>query len=88
MSVAIPSTSVAEEIQGFTKHPGQRLQQVFDEALETIEPIFQDSQDENVSTRMYRVMDTLHRAYPHLNEGELEALLTGLLKHKRNAGAH
>ena len=73
------------ELQPGPRQSGQRLQPLFDDALQKIEPFFNTHEAENSSTRIYRVMESLHGNYPHLNQGELEALLMGLLKH-RGAG--
>lgn len=78
---------VPREWQGIARRHGQNLQDLYDEAARLLEPIFRDSRELGPSILMYRAMNQLQAHYPHLNEGELDALFRGLLKHRRDLTA-
>lgn len=82
-----PISAGADE-RGLARKPGQSIEALYDEAYRLVEPIFRGNDRLVPSTLMFRAMQTLHGRYPHLSEGELDALFMGMLKHKRHLVRH
>jgi len=73
---------------GHAQPRGPDLRALYEDAAKRLQPLFEESKEQNLSTLMYLALHRLHKDYPELSQSELEALLMGLLNRRRGRREH